>query len=84
MLEPDGSGFTSMVTCLVAGSKVTKENGATMLIPGSHLWGKDRFGHPEEAIPAEMSKGSALFFLGSVMHGKIPVIAIDLQANAND
>jgi len=72
MLEPDGTGFTSMITCLIAGTEITKQNGATMVIPGSHLWGKERFGYPHEAVPAVMSKGSALFFLGSVMHGELP------------
>lgn len=70
MLEPDGTGFTSMITCLIAGTEVTKKNGATMIIKGSHLWGKERFGLPSEAIPAEMSRGSALIFLGSVFHGE--------------
>lgn len=69
MVEPDGTGSTSMVTCLIVATNITKENGATLVIPGSHLWGKERCGYPQEAVSAEMSKGSALLFLGSVMHG---------------
>lgn len=49
----------------------TPENGATVLLPGSHLW-PDR--GPDEAeraaaIPAVMSKGSVLLFLGTLWHG---------------
>lgn len=48
----------------------TAENGATVVLPGSHLWGKDRT--PTEAdvpVPAVMSPGSCVFFLGTLWHG---------------
>jgi hypothetical protein len=49
----------------------TEENGATLVLPGSHLWG-DRF--PTDAdkrglVPAVMPSGSAIFFLGTLWHG---------------
>lgn len=47
----------------------TESNGATALIPGSHLWGEDEFGSPEQSVPAVMSAGSVIFFLGTTVHG---------------
>ena len=49
----------------------TAENGATVVIPGSHRWGNEA---PDEAamrraIPAVMPAGSALFFTGTLWHG---------------
>lgn len=46
----------------------TEQNGATVVVPGSHRWG-DRFPAPEETIPCVMPAGSAVFFLGSLWHG---------------
>jgi ectoine hydroxylase-related dioxygenase (phytanoyl-CoA dioxygenase family) len=48
----------------------TEENGATRLIPRSHL--RDEAPNPlelYETIPAEMEKGSVLVWVGSVWHG---------------
>lgn len=47
----------------------TEENGATVIIPGSHQWGADRAPKPEETIPAVMKAGSVIFFLGTTWHG---------------
>ncbi len=47
----------------------TAANGATQVVPGSHLWPLDRVAQPEEIIQAEMKAGSALFYLGSTIHG---------------
>lgn len=49
-------------------TRTTKENGATIVIPGSHLWGPDRCPLDEEAIPAELQIGDALIFVGNVYH----------------
>ena len=47
----------------------TEQNGATRVIPGSnHFDDKLRFSETD-TIPAEMSKGSVLFYSGSVYHG---------------
>lgn len=49
----------------------TRENGATVLIPGSHRW-DGRVPGPEDtarAVPAVMPKGSVLFFVGTLWHG---------------
>jgi ectoine hydroxylase-related dioxygenase (phytanoyl-CoA dioxygenase family) len=48
----------------------TAENGATVLLPGSHRWGEGR--EPVESdprVPAVMSPGSCVFFLGNLWHG---------------
>ncbi|KAM0355126.1 hypothetical protein ACHAPU_000986 [Fusarium lateritium] len=59
----------SAVGLFVAGTKVTKENGGTQFIQGSHLWGSDR-GPPrvEDCTFAEMNKGDAFIMLGSAYH----------------
>ncbi|KAI4760541.1 hypothetical protein E4T52_07570 [Aureobasidium sp. EXF-3400] len=67
--DPNNPLFTPMVGCLIAGSKCTYRNGATAVIPGSHLWGTDRAPKVDEVTYAEMEPGSALFTLGSTYHG---------------
>lgn len=46
----------------------TADNGATDIIPGSHLWGQQR---PDEGDrrPVVMSAGSCVFFLATLWHG---------------
>lgn len=49
----------------------TAENGATVLIPGSHKW-DGRMPTAEDAaraVPAVMPSGSVLFFIGTLWHG---------------
>jgi len=49
----------------------TGENGATVVIPGSHLWG-DRMPDAADqraARPVVMPRGAVLFFLGTTWHG---------------
>ncbi|GAW19807.1 hypothetical protein ANO14919_092980 [Xylariales sp. No.14919] len=54
---------------MIAGSKTTRENGATMTIPGSHKWNHTRVPRTNEVCFAEMEPGSALVFFGTVYHG---------------
>ncbi|GAA5825646.1 hypothetical protein JCM11251_000321 [Rhodosporidiobolus azoricus] len=61
--------YTSDVGCLIAGTRSTKENGATRVVPGSHLWPPTRSPKVEEAVHACMEAGSAMFWLGSTYHG---------------
>ena len=49
-----------MIGCVTALTKTTKENGATIVIPGSHKWDDDRPPYDEEAVPAELEPGDAL------------------------
>ena len=44
-------------SCFLAGTRVTRENGGSMLIPGSHKWEHDRRGRPDEVS-----------FLGKTIH----------------
>lgn len=57
-----------MICNLQALSKTTKENGATVIIPKSHLWGPDRCPLDEETISAELEVGDAAIFVGNVYH----------------
>ncbi|KAF2141595.1 uncharacterized protein K452DRAFT_351176 [Aplosporella prunicola CBS 121167] len=61
----------SAVGMFVAGSEVTRENGGTMFIPRSHLWGTDRTTPPSptDCIHARMSPGDAFIMLASAFHG---------------
>jgi len=48
----------------------TEANGATRVIPGSHLADRSpEYGHPYDSIAAEMPKGSVLLWHGSLWHG---------------
>jgi ectoine hydroxylase-related dioxygenase (phytanoyl-CoA dioxygenase family) len=47
----------------------TRENGATQIVPRSHLWGNERRPTREEAHPCAMPPGSAILFLGTLWHG---------------
>jgi ectoine hydroxylase-related dioxygenase (phytanoyl-CoA dioxygenase family) len=47
----------------------TEANGATRLVPGSHLKANPQYGGDYESIPAEMPKGSVLVWDGSLWHG---------------
>ena len=53
---------------MFAVSDFTRENGATWLVPGSHLWDDGRTPQAEEVIQAEMPAGSMLIYNGSVYH----------------
>jgi len=47
----------------------TEANGATRLVPGSHLKENPQYGAAYDTIPAEMPKGSVLIWDGSLWHG---------------
>ncbi|PYH42386.1 phytanoyl-CoA dioxygenase family protein [Aspergillus saccharolyticus JOP 1030-1] len=61
----------SEIGMMVAGCKVTKENGGTAFIPGSHLWGTDRPQPPkaQDTISVCMEKGDAFIQFASTYHG---------------
>ncbi|MDG9715508.1 phytanoyl-CoA dioxygenase family protein [Streptomyces sp. DH24] len=62
-------GPTNRVQIMLAMSQFTEENGATMVYPGSHTWEAERAPRPEEAVPAEMDRGSCLIWVGGLFHG---------------
>jgi ectoine hydroxylase-related dioxygenase (phytanoyl-CoA dioxygenase family) len=57
------------VEAMFALTDFTVENGATQVVPGSHLWPPEREARPDEILRADMPAGSALIYLGSTMHG---------------
>ena len=50
-------------------SDFTRENGATQVVPRSSTWPDSRRPRPDEIAYAEMERGSALVYTGSVFHG---------------
>lgn len=52
----------------------TQDNGATMVIPKSHLWGEMSMAeiNSNQLVPAVMPTGSVVFFLGTLWHGAGP------------
>jgi len=57
------------VACMWAQSEFTLENGATCLVPGSHLWEHERKPRAEEVIQAVMPAGSVVLYTGGTYHG---------------
>lgn len=47
----------------------TEDNGATVVLPGSHRWGRRRPTADDPRLPAVMPAGSCVFFLGTLWHG---------------
>ena len=62
-------GFETACSCMWAITDFTEENGATRVVPGSHLLEDGVPFTPEQTVPAEMSRGSVLLWTGSVYHG---------------
>jgi ectoine hydroxylase-related dioxygenase (phytanoyl-CoA dioxygenase family) len=60
--------FEFMVNAMWAYSEFTKDNGATIVVPGSHKWDIDRMPAEHEIALAEMQPGDVLIYLGSVIH----------------
>lgn len=58
-----------IVASMWAVSDFRADNGATLLVPGSHTWPADRKATPDEIVSAEMPAGSVLFWLGGLLHG---------------
>jgi len=57
------------VEAMFALTDFTLHNGATQVVAGSHLWPIDREPQAREILQAEMKAGSALFYLGTTLHG---------------
>jgi ectoine hydroxylase-related dioxygenase (phytanoyl-CoA dioxygenase family) len=55
-------------SCFLAGTRVTRENGATMVILGSHKWEHDRHGRPDEVSFLGKSTESEDSFLETNRH----------------
>jgi hypothetical protein len=57
---------------IVAFDDFTVSNGATRIVPGSHLWPSDRIAKFSESIPAVCPAGSVIFFIATMWHGGGP------------
>ncbi|CAF0966623.1 unnamed protein product, partial [Adineta ricciae] len=61
--------WPAMIGCVTALTRTHRNNGATIVIPGSHLWtDENRFPLVEEAVPAELEPGDATIFVGNLYH----------------
>jgi ectoine hydroxylase-related dioxygenase (phytanoyl-CoA dioxygenase family) len=58
-----------VIACMAALTDFTEENGATRVVPGSHVWEDGRNATAHETIPAEMRAGSLLLWMGRTLHG---------------
>jgi len=56
------------VSAIWALDEFTDTNGATEVIPGSHLWGDERLPTDRDAVPVLMGEGSVLLFAGNLLH----------------
>jgi hypothetical protein len=66
---PFPAGYEVQCNTLWAMTDFTEENGATRVVLGSNLR-EDRHSYgPDDTEPAEMARGSVLFYSGSVYHG---------------
>ena len=54
---------------MVALDPYTESNGATVVIPKSHLWDDKREPQRSEAVPVKTASGSLVYFLGTLWHG---------------
>jgi ectoine hydroxylase-related dioxygenase (phytanoyl-CoA dioxygenase family) len=61
-------GDQKMINCMWAVDEFTVENGATLLVPGSHKWPRDRQPEAHEITQGAMPVGSVLIYFGSLLH----------------
>lgn len=58
------------------------ENGATLVVPGSHQWPQTRQPLSEEIVAAAMPAGSTLYYLASLLHGAGPNTTEDVYRSS--
>ena len=58
-----------IVASMWAISDFRADNGATLVVPGSHKWPADRKAERHEILNAEMPAGAVLFWTGGLLHG---------------
>lgn len=62
------NGNEILISANCALTDFTATNGATRVVPGSHLWAEDRDPQSDEICLAVMPKGSALIYTGNAVH----------------
>ncbi len=60
--------FDFLLSVNIALTDFTQANGATVVVPGSHRWPRDRKAAESEIGYAEMAAGSALLYSGRILH----------------
>lgn len=72
-VEKYNKGRDVLLGLFVPSCDTFEANGATRIVPGSHLWGdgKPDFGSSgdEGVVNADMKRGEAFIMLGSLFHG---------------
>jgi ectoine hydroxylase-related dioxygenase (phytanoyl-CoA dioxygenase family) len=58
-----------VVASMWAMTDFTIQNGATLIVPGSHRWEAGREAQPHEITSAQMKAGDMLVWLGGTLHG---------------
>ncbi len=58
-----------VINVMMALTDYTVDNGATVVVPGSHKWDVDRVPEADEITQAVMPAGSAAIFTGQCLHG---------------
>jgi ectoine hydroxylase-related dioxygenase (phytanoyl-CoA dioxygenase family) len=66
---PFPKGYQVQCNTIWAMTDFTEANGATRVIPGSHLYDDGLEFSRADTDPAEMEAGSVLFYIGSLYHG---------------
>lgn len=66
---PFPKGYEVQCNTIWAMSEFTAENGATRVVPGSHLLDDGLAFAEADTVPAEMEQGSVVFYTGSLYHG---------------
>jgi ectoine hydroxylase-related dioxygenase (phytanoyl-CoA dioxygenase family) len=66
---PFPNDYEVQCNTLWAMSDYTAEMGATRVVPGSHRLGDNEKFTQEDSVPAEMERGSVLFYSGKIYHG---------------
>lgn len=66
---PFPPGYDVQCNTIWAMTDFTEANGATRIVPGSHLMEDKLQFAPSDSIPAEMEKGSVLVYNGRIYHG---------------
>jgi len=58
-----------LISVMAAITDFTEDNGATRIVPGSHIWKANRSAKNSEIAIAAMPRGSLAIWLGSTLHG---------------